>query len=109
MHITGHSSRRVDFKQRWITDHDWTYTADLSPFTSKRAQNSSDKTLLVFYGLDTIANIVRRDIDAYCDQILLTVLFPDFSWPSSRLGQQSISAAHFRCVCRPRFACWRRQ
>ncbi|KII88068.1 glycoside hydrolase family 2 protein [Plicaturopsis crispa FD-325 SS-3] len=39
-----------DFKQRWITDHDWTYTADLSPFTSKHAQNSSDKTLLTLAG-----------------------------------------------------------
>ncbi|KII92211.1 glycoside hydrolase family 2 protein [Plicaturopsis crispa FD-325 SS-3] len=46
-----------DFTERWIADDDWTYTADLSPFLDKRAQNTSEKTLLVFYGLDTVANI----------------------------------------------------
>ncbi|TBU37489.1 glycoside hydrolase [Dichomitus squalens] len=44
-----------DFAQRWIVDNDWTYKADISPLT----QNLTDDTraLLVFYGIDTIANI----------------------------------------------------
>ena len=47
----------VDFTQRWIVNDNWTYTADLSPLTDGLA--ASDKALLVFYGIDTIANIVR--------------------------------------------------
>ncbi|KZT64289.1 glycoside hydrolase family 2 protein, partial [Daedalea quercina L-15889] len=35
----------------------WTYTADLTPFTQAVSQSPFRKTLLVFYGLDTIANI----------------------------------------------------
>ncbi|KAE9405255.1 hypothetical protein BT96DRAFT_916211 [Gymnopus androsaceus JB14] len=40
----------------------WTYTADLSPFFATTSANSSEQTLLVFYGLDTIANITFADI-----------------------------------------------
>lgn len=54
--------RLSDFTQRWIVDDNWTYTANLTPLTGSlggRARSASeDKTLLVFYGLDTIANIV---------------------------------------------------
>ncbi|KAL0955666.1 hypothetical protein HGRIS_001893 [Hohenbuehelia grisea] len=47
-----------DFTERWVIDENWTYTADLSPFTRTVADgNTSDQTLLVFYGIDTIANI----------------------------------------------------
>ncbi|GJE92630.1 glycoside hydrolase family 2 protein [Phanerochaete sordida] len=44
-----------EFTQRWIVDDNWTYTADLSSILKK--ESKSEKTLLVFYGLDTIANI----------------------------------------------------
>ena len=47
-----------DFTQRWITNDNWTYTADLTPAVSA-LRDTSDPTLLVFYGLDTVANIVR--------------------------------------------------
>ncbi|KAA1472788.1 glycoside hydrolase family 2 protein [Dentipellis sp. KUC8613] len=46
-----------DFDQRWIVNDNWTYTADISPFLHAGTANSSDKTLLVFYGIDTVANI----------------------------------------------------
>ena len=40
----------------------WTYTADLAPFLNQISESKSkggdDKTLLVFYGIDTVANIV---------------------------------------------------
>lgn len=48
----------VEYWQRWIVNDRWTYTADLTPFVQSVPQNSSQHTLLVFYGLDTIANIV---------------------------------------------------
>ncbi|KIP03456.1 glycoside hydrolase family 2 protein [Phlebiopsis gigantea 11061_1 CR5-6] len=44
-----------DFTQRWIVDDNWTYTADLTPVLSRK--ESSEKNVLVFYGLDTVANI----------------------------------------------------
>ncbi|KAI0267102.1 glycoside hydrolase [Gloeopeniophorella convolvens] len=48
-----------DFTQRWITLDNWTYTADVSPFleAAAAARDPAQKTLLVFYGIDTIANI----------------------------------------------------
>ncbi|KXN81560.1 putative beta-mannosidase A [Leucoagaricus sp. SymC.cos] len=46
-----------DFTQRWIVDENWTYTADISPFLESNTFKQSKKTLLVFYGIDTIANI----------------------------------------------------
>lgn len=49
----------IDFTQRWIAADNWTYTASLTPFTHDVSTDASHKTLLVFYGLDTIANIVR--------------------------------------------------
>lgn len=51
---------RIDFTQRWIAADNWTYTASLASFTRHVSTSEHDKTLLVFYGLDTIANIVRR-------------------------------------------------
>ncbi|KAI0047909.1 glycoside hydrolase family 2 protein [Auriscalpium vulgare] len=46
-----------DFTQRWIVDDNWTYTADISPFLRSFPKVANQKTLLVFYGIDTIANI----------------------------------------------------
>ncbi|KAG6909672.1 hypothetical protein DXG01_016079 [Tephrocybe rancida] len=48
-----------DFTQRWIIDDQWTYTADLAPFRHALALDSDTRqsTLLVFYGIDTVANI----------------------------------------------------
>ncbi|KZT29074.1 glycoside hydrolase family 2 protein [Neolentinus lepideus HHB14362 ss-1] len=46
-----------DDLQRWIVNDNWTYTADLTPFTSTYAHTPGERVLLVFYGLDTIANI----------------------------------------------------
>ena len=61
----------ADFSQRWIVDDDWTYTADISPLTKNLTEDT--KALLVLYGVDTIANIVR----AAC---------PRFRGPSDRFG-----------------------
>ncbi|KAL5523539.1 hypothetical protein ACEPAG_7712 [Sanghuangporus baumii] len=47
----------LDFTQRWVANENWTYTADLSPFRSTLSEEPAEKTLLVFYGLDTVANI----------------------------------------------------
>ncbi|KAI0358698.1 glycoside hydrolase [Trametes cingulata] len=47
-----------DFAQRWIVNETWIYEADLSTFIRQRSHGAqSDRTLLVFYGLDTVANI----------------------------------------------------
>ncbi|KAI0633508.1 glycoside hydrolase [Trametes polyzona] len=47
-----------DFSQRWIVTDSWVYRADLSSIIAKRSQgNNSSKELLVFYGIDTVANI----------------------------------------------------
>ncbi|KAI0781895.1 glycoside hydrolase [Abortiporus biennis] len=46
-----------DFNQRWIVNDNWTYTADISPLTHGIISDPSKKTLLVFYGIDTVANI----------------------------------------------------
>lgn len=48
--------RITDFTQRWIVDDNWTYTADITPLTQELSPAAS--VLLVFYGLDTIANVV---------------------------------------------------
>ncbi|OBZ70764.1 Beta-mannosidase A [Grifola frondosa] len=44
-----------DYTERWVVNDSWTYTADLSPFIRKTSDVST--TFLVFYGIDTIANI----------------------------------------------------
>lgn len=46
----------VDFTQRWIVNDNWTYTADITPLTQNLTKDQT--ALLVFYGIDTIANIV---------------------------------------------------
>ena len=49
-------SMGADFTQRWIVNDNWTYTADITPLTQNLAGDQT--ALLVFYGIDTIANIV---------------------------------------------------
>ncbi|EIW63844.1 glycoside hydrolase [Trametes versicolor FP-101664 SS1] len=44
-----------DFSQRWIINDNWTYTADLTPLTQNMSADA--RALLVFFGIDTIANI----------------------------------------------------
>ncbi|EKM54884.1 glycoside hydrolase family 2 protein [Phanerochaete carnosa HHB-10118-sp] len=44
-----------EFTQRWIVNDNWTYTADITAFLN--GTDASEKALLVFYGLDTVANI----------------------------------------------------
>ncbi|KAI0776636.1 glycoside hydrolase [Trametes elegans] len=47
-----------DFSQRWIVTENWTYQADLGLFIRNHSlQSNSSRTLLVFYGLDTVATI----------------------------------------------------
>ncbi|KAJ6476699.1 glycoside hydrolase family 2 protein [Mycena vitilis] len=48
-----------DFTERWVFMDNWTYTADLAPALGQ--MNASDQILLVFHGLDTIANITVAD------------------------------------------------
>ncbi|KAH9858500.1 glycoside hydrolase family 2 protein [Lenzites betulinus] len=47
-----------DFTQRWIVPENWVYQADLSSVIAQHPQpDNGNRTLLVFYGLDTVANI----------------------------------------------------
>ncbi|KAJ6460098.1 hypothetical protein DFH09DRAFT_960311 [Mycena vulgaris] len=46
-----------DFTERWVFMDNWTYTADLAPLLTS-GLGLADQILLVFHGLDTIANIV---------------------------------------------------
>ncbi|KAG6839869.1 hypothetical protein C0991_010981, partial [Blastosporella zonata] len=47
-----------DFTQRWVVDDNWTYTADLAPFRRTLDPKGGQTTLLVLYGIDTVANVV---------------------------------------------------
>ncbi|KAJ7136353.1 glycoside hydrolase family 2 protein [Mycena crocata] len=49
-----------DFTQRWVFMDNWTYTADLQPLIGNGLEDV-DQILLVFHGLDTIANITLAD------------------------------------------------
>lgn len=51
-----------DFTERWVVNENWTYTADLTPFTLSLNSTAPETTLLLFYGIDTIANIVSYSI-----------------------------------------------
>ncbi|KAJ7136339.1 glycoside hydrolase family 2 protein [Mycena crocata] len=48
-----------DFTERWVFMDNWTYTADLAPVIP--GGNGTDQMLLVFHGLDTVANITVAD------------------------------------------------
>ena len=52
----GLTGVNVDFTQRWIVNDNWTYTADITPLTHNLTKDQT--ALLVFYGIDTVANIV---------------------------------------------------
>ncbi|KAJ7461141.1 glycoside hydrolase family 2 protein [Mycena latifolia] len=49
-----------DFTERWVFMDNWTYTADLAPVIES-GLDAADQILLVFYGLDTVANITMAD------------------------------------------------
>ncbi|KAJ7111307.1 glycoside hydrolase [Mycena epipterygia] len=49
-----------DFTERWVFMDNWTYTADLAPVLNS-GLITADQILLVFHGLDTIANITLAD------------------------------------------------
>ncbi|KAJ7662697.1 glycoside hydrolase family 2 protein [Mycena polygramma] len=49
-----------DFTERWVFMDNWTYTADLSPLLTGDLKDAG-QILLVFNGLDTIANITMAD------------------------------------------------
>ncbi|KAJ7880790.1 glycoside hydrolase family 2 protein [Mycena olivaceomarginata] len=49
-----------DFTERWVFMDNWTYTADISPFLES-ISDEADQILLVFNGLDTIANITLAE------------------------------------------------
>ncbi|KAJ6478698.1 glycoside hydrolase family 2 protein [Mycena vulgaris] len=49
-----------DFTERWVFMDNWTYTADLAPLLTSGI-GLADQILLVFHGLDTIANITLAD------------------------------------------------
>lgn len=46
-----------DFTHRWIVNDNWTYTADLTPIINEYNNKENQSNFLVFYGIDTIANI----------------------------------------------------
>ena len=75
----------------------WTYTADLTPLTQNLRADA--RALLVFYGLDTIVNIVRPVTSPppdshWIDDTLCSLL--DRRRPSGCMGQQSIPAVRLR-------------
>lgn len=91
------SHERKDFTQRWIVTDNWTYTADVTPFLS--AQNgTADATLLVFYGIDTVANIVSVRIVSSTACVLIYSEEPCRT--ACSLGQQRVPAI---CVQRDRY------
>ncbi len=71
----------------------WTYTADLAPFV-RRSQDGveahKEKTLLVFYGIDTIANIVGDIFIAHRSSLLTvikTVAGHPVAWVNNQFRQ----------------------
>ncbi|KAJ7054242.1 glycoside hydrolase family 2 protein [Mycena amicta] len=50
-----------DLTERWVFMDNWTYTADLAPILSSDLRVDSAQHLLVFHGLDTVANITVAD------------------------------------------------
>ncbi|KAF7369407.1 putative glycoside hydrolase family 2 protein [Mycena venus] len=66
-----------DFTERWVFLDNWTYTADLAPVLSS-STNASDQLLLVFHGLDTIANIAA---------LIQTVADRPIAWVNNQFRQ----------------------
>ncbi|TRM70352.1 glycoside hydrolase family 2 protein [Schizophyllum amplum] len=50
-----------DYTERWVFYDNWTYTANLAPLLAFSQLQVADRALLVFYGIDTIANITIGD------------------------------------------------
>ncbi|KAL1711576.1 glycoside hydrolase family 2 protein [Schizophyllum commune] len=46
-----------DYTKRWVFYDNWTYTASLEPLLSSSEVQAADRVLLVFYGIDTVANV----------------------------------------------------
>ncbi|KAL1672792.1 glycoside hydrolase family 2 protein [Schizophyllum commune] len=46
-----------DYTKRWVFYDNWTYTASLEPLLSSSEVQAADRALLVFYGIDTVANV----------------------------------------------------
>lgn len=87
-------------------NENWTYTADLTPFAQAYGNAGPERTLLVFYGIDTIANIVCGVLMACF--IVTQFDMTDFCGPPSRLGQQPVSKVYVRRVWLPRISRWGR-
>ena len=77
-----------DFTQRWVVNDNWTYTADLTPILKDYNSAERQTNLLIFYGIDTVANIVSSGVRASH----LVLICKDMGWTCSRLGQQSVPA-----------------
>ncbi|KAI5889009.1 glycoside hydrolase family 2 protein [Schizophyllum commune H4-8] len=50
-----------DYTERWVFYDNWTYTASLAPLLSSSEVQAADRALLVFYGIDTVANVSIGD------------------------------------------------
>jgi hypothetical protein len=74
----------LDFTERWVAEENWTYTADLAPFFTTVQPSPNDQTLLVFYGIDTIANIVRSPP---AHAALILTMCTDVCWTTRCLGE----------------------
>ena len=48
----------TDYTERWVFYDNWTYTASLELLLSSSEVQAADRALLVFYGIDTVANVV---------------------------------------------------
>lgn len=70
----------------------WTYTADLTPVLGN-GTDTADQILLLFHGLDTIANIVCPCLLSNSVDYMFCV--SDSSWPARGLGQQPVSSICF--------------
>ncbi|KAH8077515.1 glycoside hydrolase family 2 protein [Cristinia sonorae] len=81
-----------DFTQRWVINDNWTYTADLSPLT--KGLTRSHKALLVFYGIDTIANIsVAGHPVAWVDNQFRQYVYDISSLIESPIGHTNVTVS----------------
>ncbi|TCD67218.1 hypothetical protein EIP91_000394 [Steccherinum ochraceum] len=81
-----------DFAQRWVVNDNWTYTADLNPLTKNLS--ASHKALLVFYGIDTIANIsVAGHPVAWVDNQFRQYVYDVSSLLSAPAGDSNITVS----------------
>ncbi|KAG2745732.1 hypothetical protein P692DRAFT_20876773 [Suillus brevipes Sb2] len=71
----------LEFTERWVINDNWTYTADLTPFTKNHQGDTSKRTLIVFYGIDTIGNITFSGYPAF--------------WVNNQFRRYSFDISHF--------------